>query len=79
VALNDPAQGLYAIIQHNNEERHGIQASACNLRLMLMLSILRRFKLVDGRGRRARLDDFAGALRAGAHPRVIGASNSDCG
>jgi magnesium transporter len=37
---------------------------------MLMLSTLRRFELVDGRGRRARLDDFAVTLRAGAHPRV---------
>lgn len=37
---------------------------------MLMLSTLRRFELADGRGGRARLDDFAVTLRAGAHPRV---------
>src|SRR5262245_26880505 len=37
---------------------------------MLMLSTLRRFELVDERARRARLDDFAVALRDGDYPRV---------
>jgi hypothetical protein len=37
---------------------------------MLMLSTLRRFELFDGRGRRARLDDFAVALRDGDYPHM---------